>query len=365
MKKVLNLIIVFGLLVTGNIFLVASAADNNKIITFGDLTSQWTSNGLFPTVNDSITSIAVYNNDLINQKFNDKKEIDLIWEKLKTIQCKETPNDNIMNRIDNQSISNRISIKLNDTLQTELSICSNGKIYIDDIHNVPISSLPHVMAVAENPDEINNLITLLPVLGVEALHYDVSSLIESYIDENAQMSRGNCVTAIMKLIGVDKESANMYANLDYDKPMFYDMKYNNANTGYIILAKFSGVAQGVQTSGSNNIHNFETDRNVTVKECLAFILRCLKDPSTVKWGNIVFKAEKMGLLKSDEVKNLNDEETLTCDMFKTLLERMLNMKRYLYWSDEDLSKDYTKSIKIDETGSIRYIEWILEKENIE
>ena len=69
------------------------------------------------------------------------------------------------------------------------------------------------------------------------------------------------------------------------------------------------------------------------------------------------------MLQEEEAQNLNSDESLTGDMFKTLLERMLNMNRYLYWPEEEPPRGYSKSMKIDEAGSLRYIDWILAREN--
>ena len=182
--------------------------------------------------------------------------------------------------------------------------------------------------------------------------------IAPYADENTNISRENCIASVMQLVGIDKNTAAICADMDFDQPVFYDID-NDLNAGYIILAKFSGVATGVNLD-TRNIGNFEPNRDVTTKECLAFMLRCLKDSTSVEWENIIPDAEEVGLLQSDEVQNLNGDEAHTGSTFKTLLERMLNMNRYLYWPTEEPHPGHAKSMQVDTSKSIKYVDWIVE-----
>lgn len=189
---------------------------------------------------------------------------------------------------------------------------------------------------------------------------DVIKSIAPYIaDNDERISRGDCVASVMRLVGIDKDTAEMYADMDFAQPVFYDIGDDYLNAGYIILAKFSNVATGVNLD-TQNIGNFEPNRDVTTKECLAFMLRCLKNSTSVEWENIISDAEKVGLLQSDEVQNLNDDEVLMGSTFKTLLERMLNMNRYLYWPTEEPQPGHAKSMQIDTSKSIKYVDWISE-----
>lgn len=182
--------------------------------------------------------------------------------------------------------------------------------------------------------------------------------IASDVAEDEKVSRGNCVTSVMKLIGVDRNTARKYADMDFDQPVFYDMCDDDLNAGYIILAKFAGVAVGVNID-IRNIGNFESDRDVTIKECLAFMLRCLTDKNIVTWDNIESQAKEVGLITEEEYNSFEFNESLTGMLFCKFLSRMINMDRYLYWPTDEPQLGHEKSMQIDTSRDITYIDWIL------
>lgn len=186
--------------------------------------------------------------------------------------------------------------------------------------------------------------------------------LSSHITENEDSSikRGDCIATIMRVIGVDTNTANRYANAVYDQPVFLDIGIDDINDGYIIIAKFADVATGVDIYqfGANN---FAPHKNVTVKECLAFMLRCLTDSKLVLWDSIMEDSVKMGLLQENELTYYVADQPLRNNQFYTLLCRMLNKNRYLYWPTEELLNGYAKSMQVDVTKSIKYIDWLAEK----
>jgi len=193
-------------------------------------------------------------------------------------------------------------------------------------------------------------------------HKDVIKFIAPYVldnNEGENISRGNCVATIMKLVGVDEETADEYANSNYHNPVFLDSGRDAINDGYIILAKFSGIAMGVDFY-QNGANNFAPNRNVTVRESLTFMLRCLTTAELVSWDNIIEDSIKYGLLQENELEFYVADAPLQNKQFYTLLHRMLDKKRYLYWPIDDPSDGYAKSMQVDKTNSIRYINWILE-----
>ena len=197
----------------------------------------------------------------------------------------------------------------------------------------------------ENSDSLEEL-KIHDILGKDILN-------------NEFVSRSDCVVSVMKLIGVTEEMANEFENRDFEYPIFDDILNDQKDGGYILIAGYSNIAFGEITDG--HIRNFHPNNNVTLKECIAFMLRCLKDSDTVDWGNIVPCGEEIGLLSIEEMQSVNENESITMSQFKTLLERMLNMNRYLYWPTENPQPGYEKTIEKDSSGSIRYIDWLIQK----
>ena len=195
----------------------------------------------------------------------------------------------------------------------------------------------------------------------EERYYDIIKSIAPYTvnNENDKISRGDCISTIMKLIGVDKETAETYRNAFYDQPVFGDVGGGGENDGYIFVAKFSNVAIGVDDA-PNGINKFMPNRSVTIQECLAFMLRCLKDFNSVNWENVMTDSMQIGLLQKDELDSFAADATLLNEDFCTLLSRMLDMKRYLHWPREEPQPGYAKSMQIDTLGSIKYVDWISE-----
>ena len=67
---------------------------------------------------------------------------------------------------------------------------------------------------------------------------------------------------------------------------------------------------------------------------------------------------QIGLLQKDEADGLAEDSPLLSKDFHTLLSRMLNMNRYLYWPTEEPQDGLSKSMQTDTSGSIKYFEWL-------
>ena len=90
------------------------------------------------------------------------------------------------------------------------------------------------------------------------------------------------------------------------------------------------------------------------------MLRCLKDSNGIVWDNVMTDSMEIGLLQKDELDSFAADAPLLNKDFYTLLSRMLNMNRYLYWPIEEPQAGHAKSMQIDTSKSIKYIDWILE-----
>ena len=225
---------------------------------------------------------------------------------------------------------------------------------------------------------VKNILVIVLVISMFA-QVDVLAAQETYTCENEEVlkqlmpflfetesstiSRGVCIMSLMKILGVDNTTAVSYANADYYAPVFSDLEYDDVNAGYIIVSKFSGVSVGIQRNEYDTIHDFYSKRNVTIKECLTFMLRCLKDSNSIVWDNVMTDSVKVGLLEEDELDFYVANDPLLNKDFCVFLSRMLNMNRFLYWPTEESPAGYAKSMQIDQTNSITYIDWILEKKN--
>lgn len=166
--------------------------------------------------------------------------------------------------------------------------------------------------------------------------------------ENETINRKDCITAIMKIIGMTPEIAKQCD----DKSVF-----NDVNDPYISVAHLECVAFG---EDNGNYTMFYPDRNVTVKEAAAFIARCLEplgdlddeinavDAST---DDTLVKAKTVGIIQKTDVFYENGDVTLTPGEFCTMLYRMLYQPRYR-------SCDSLNSYTIYPPGSGRYIDYL-------
>ena len=177
------------------------------------------------------------------------------------------------------------------------------------------------------------------------------------------ISRRDCIAAIMKIVGVDPETEYINRQFTVFDSMFSDIYfgfmgeshkhplghfYDIPGNGYIIEA-YGSVAMGHKHGG------FKPDKNVTVRECLTFMLRCLKERSDVSWENVMVDSVEIGLLKESELEYFAADSPLLKKDFITLLNRMLNLPRYLYLPV--MIPPRTRSFMRDQTGSMLYIEW--------
>lgn len=190
----------------------------------------------------------------------------------------------------------------------------------------------------------------------------IVSDINSYINVNddGTLTRENCITGIMWVIGLDKNEADISANTAYFVPVFSDRIYNEKCKGYIIEAVSAGIMKGVTDTPSPLVLPVE---KATLKECITFMLRCLKGVDCNTWNdNTISMAVDTGLFTEEEAEYVNPEQYLTIDIYNTMLSRMLDMNRYLYYRPRklDSGSGVRQRIEIDKNGSMKYIDWIRE-----
>ena len=106
------------------------------------------------------------------------------------------------------------------------------------------------------------------VLADDSLNDNMVNIIENIspcMNEDKTIKRSECIASIMKLVGVDKDTADIYREALWHDPIFYDVDSDEKNAGYIFRAKLSGVAVGVNLD-IRAIGDFEPNREITIKE---------------------------------------------------------------------------------------------------
>ena len=178
------------------------------------------------------------------------------------------------------------------------------------------------------------------------------------------VTREECLIRIMRAIGLNDEGVNSLGATSYYA--FVDTK----SRSYFGCASVSKIAYGEEcvvdyeterTSHTlkNTDYFFFPDRDVTVIETLAFMVRCLETDEIDL--NLAFeKAKKLGLVSTEDEMIQKPNSTISQTDFCMLLERFLQQKRYKYYDDKsDLD------CNIDEEKSMTYLEFLSERQAIQ
>ena len=160
------------------------------------------------------------------------------------------------------------------------------------------------------------------------------------------VSRAECIVTIMKLIGVTENHAERYGRANLDEPIFNDERdMYKEEKGYIRIAGTSRIALRIRE------RDFFPKRNVTVKECTAFIMRCLES-SSPDLEETFLRAVEIGLVFStDSFYEKSDDDLLPHD-FYIILDRMLDQKRYIYYYEG------FHELQTHEAKSVTYLEYL-------
>ncbi len=189
---------------------------------------------------------------------------------------------------------------------------------------------------------------------------------EVNFSDDSIVCRVECVSAILICIGLtddfvsSKRGADWYAFAD-TSPFSY--------CGYADYAKIAyGEKCVVDTPTYGSSHRntawdylFFTDMAATVKEALAFMLRCLEDLSAENFDLTLEKAKEYSLISDEDAFAENIDEEITQGDFVLLLERFVQQKRYKYYLTWDEAKFEAKSTiggSIDEERSVTYFEML-------
>ena len=181
-------------------------------------------------------------------------------------------------------------------------------------------------------------------------------------DSEEKIPRKDCVISIVKAIGANEDLNEQRRRVAYESPPFgSEYTIFQEDFGYLIAAHFDDILCGEPYYyNSEQMGVLITPfRAVKAKECLAFMLRCLKPMENIEWNNTFQDSIDIGLINADEAKAFENQKYLMAKDFRVLLSRMLDMKRYLYYTDEAKKSVWRNYIETDVSGSMTYLEQYL------
>ena len=179
-------------------------------------------------------------------------------------------------------------------------------------------------------------------------------------DSEEKIPRKDCVISIVKAIGAN-EKLKEEREGEFDSEPIGEYPRDQEDAGYLVAAYYDDILCGEPYYyNSEQMGVLITPfRAVKAKECLAFMLRCLKPVDSIEWNNTFQDSIDIGLINAEEAKAFENQKYLMAKDFRVLLSRMLDMKRYLYYTDETESSGWRTHIETDAAGSMTYLEQYL------
>ena len=194
-----------------------------------------------------------------------------------------------------------------------------------------------------------------------------NNIVDEIKPRNTYINRKECIKGVMRVIGTTDEVANEWSNVSFYEPIFSDMA--EEDNGYVIFAVVHRIALGIPeviAVVSNNkyyANNFKPKNSAKVKDCVAFIMRCIEERENAEDCDKLFSdAEKMGLISKND--SFYNDKYLYAYAYYNMLYRMLNEQRYYYVKEYVKEKDMDKGYTIfdlftkDEEGKMTYLEFL-------
>ena len=222
-----------------------------------------------------------------------------------------------------------------------------------------------------------NFIILILLLSSQAVYADYNSdiktakeVLEKYkVIDNATfkntdvVTRQECVETIVKAIGSNEKTVESQENVHFEIGNFTkpNILTGSGFSTRTLFAGFHGIVSGEVNPDPNEGGKlrvfFYPDRAVTLKEVMAFMVRCLE--KSKEGLDYTFKrAEELELINKSDSFYQNTDGTVNPDDFCILLYRFLHQKRYLYYRSA-----YDIRIHIDYSGEVTYLEHLDEQQN--
>jgi len=127
------------------------------------------------------------------------------------------------------------------------------------------------------------------------------SVINESNNETGNVSRKECLVAIMKCIGATAITDEVNYETDYNTAVFNDVSQNEKESGYIWIAGLKRghqpIAYGVCTEYDKL---FLPSQDVKLKEAVAFMMRCLDNESPV-CDEAYKRAQVIGLIRDTDI----------------------------------------------------------------
>lgn len=198
-----------------------------------------------------------------------------------------------------------------------------------------------------------------------------NNIVDEIKPRNTYINRKECIKGVMRVIGTTDEVANEWSNVSFYEHIFSDMA--EEDNGYVIFAGVHRIALGIPeviAVVSNNkyyANNFKPKNSAKVKDCVAFIMRCIEERENAEDCDKLFSdAEKMGLISKND--SFYNDKYLYAYAYYNMLYRMLNEQRYYYVKEYVKEKDMDEGYTIfdlftkDEEGKMTYLEFLKQRE---
>lgn len=187
---------------------------------------------------------------------------------------------------------------------------------------------------------------------------------ENYFLNTDTVTREECIVAIMRVIGVTDEEIDKLNGSDLIS--FADTDVYS----YIGCADLAQIAYGEECivnyqtpRNSHTLRNtdffFFPDRLATMKETIAFMIRCLEETSSSDINYTFERAKDYGILDNEDSFINKADFPISQSDFCILLERFLREKRYKYFSREN--DIFKMEGNIDEKRSISYFDMLSQR----
>lgn len=188
---------------------------------------------------------------------------------------------------------------------------------------------------------------------------------ESYFSNANTVSREECIVAIMRVIGVTDEEIEKLNGDDL-------ICFADTDTfSYFGCARLGNIAYGEECvvnypthRTSHTLKNTDTfffpKRAVTVKETVAFMVRCLEEISKGDINYTFEEAKDYGILNEKDSFIINADLPISQNDFYILLERFLQQKRYKYYGREN--NIFSMAGNIDKYRSMSYFDMLNQRQ---